>query len=74
MEIPKNLKVTEMTVDNKDGSGTISYSDQQQSSASIHRNAKGEYAYEIKVYNDDPEALKEKLKSFKEVVENIIKG
>ena len=44
----------------------------QQSSIKISQNAKGEKAYEVKVYHDDPETLRKKLDCYLAIARRII--
>jgi hypothetical protein len=53
---------TERTV--KEDGSFVETSTQEQSSVVIKRNAKGEFAWDLKIYNDDPEEFEKTAESF----------
>ena len=52
----------------------ISISSEHQSSIEVSQNAKGDYSWSVKVYGDDDEMIKEKLKKYKNIAQTIAKG
>lgn len=50
----------------------VETSTQEQSSVVIKRNAKGEYAWDLKVYKDDPSKFKETAEEFLNRIGEVI--
>ena len=57
----------------QEGGGFIETSTQEQSSVIIKRNAKGEFAWDMKIYQDDPQKFENTAEKFVGKIKDVIK-